>query len=44
MSRIDETKKVEASIEVKALGAILKRPPPREEVAPAERASPSQGA
>jgi len=36
MSRINETKKVEASMEVKALGRILRRPRPREEVSPAK--------
>lgn len=40
MSRVDETKKVEASREVRALGAILRKPRPREEVVPAERAAP----
>lgn len=30
-------------MEVRALGEILRRPPPREEVAPAERVAPSQG-
>lgn len=40
MSQINEKKKVEASREVKALGAILRKPRPREEVGPAERAAP----
>lgn len=43
MSQNNETKKVEASREVKALGAILRRPRPREKVPPVERETPSQG-
>jgi len=36
MSQVDETKKVRESLEVRALGAILKRPRPRPVVPPPE--------
>ena len=39
MSQNDETKKGRVSPEVRALGTILRRPKPREEVRPAEEAA-----